>query len=307
MKNILSVITHIGVLLLFFSCKSDKKEAVKEVEIAKNEIESECPKYIMDNKENNLNISIFLDLSDRITEPKIIQKDTEYLQSIAEAFTNHVKTKKLILLQDQIQLYFNPEPTNNEINNIAEKLHIQFDKNSSKAKIEETETFYGQEPLKLYELAQADSKKAQDYPGSDIWRFFKDNVKDYTISACHRNILVILTDGYMYHENTQMTEGNRTSYLTPKSLGKLPLKNSEFTKTIKEKDFGFIKANERLEDLEILVIGIQDANPNNPYAIDIIRAYWENWFDEMGISKYKIQNTDLASSVDRVIKNFISL
>lgn len=305
MKNILNVITYIGVLMIFFSCKSDKKEAVKEVEITKNEIESECPKFIMDNKENNLNISIFLDLSDRITETKVIQKDTEYLQSIAEAFTNHVKTKRLILLQDQIQLYFNPEPMNNEINDIAEKLHIQFDKNTSKAKIEETLALYAQEPLKLYELAQADSKEAKDYPGSDIWRFFKDNVKDYTISDCHRNILVILTDGYMYHENTQMKEGNKTSYLTPKSLTRLPLNNSGFEKTIHEKEYGFIKANEGIDDLEVLVIGIQDGNPNNPYAIDIIRTYWENWFDEMGIASYKIQNADLAQNVDRVIKGFI--
>ncbi|KAA2217187.1 hypothetical protein [Maribacter flavus] len=306
MKKIIYLFSSILFTIFCVSCKSEENSTQKKDENPRTEATGPCPRYILENKKNNLNISVFLDLSDRITEPKIIQKDIEYLQSISEAFTDHVKTKKLILLQDKIQLYFNPEPTNNVINNIAEKLHIEFDKNSSKAKIEETQNLYAQEPLKLYELAQADFKEAKDYPGSDIWRFFKDNVKDYTISDCHRNLLVILTDGYMYHKNTQMTEDNKTSFLTPNSLARLPLNNSAFVKTIDEKEFGFIKATDGLEDLEVLVIGIHDANPNNPYAMDIIRAYWENWFTEMGVETYKIQNADLASNVDKVIKNFLN-
>lgn len=279
----------------------------KEIAIVKSENKGDCPSYILDNKKNNLNISVFLDLSDRITQPKTIQKDTEYLKSISKAFTNHVKTKKLILLQDQIQLYFNPEPTNNTINSVAEKLHIEFDKNSPKAKITETEELYAGQPAEIYNLALADAENPKDFAGSDIWRFFKDNVKDYTISNCHRNILVVLTDGYMYHENSQMNEGNLSSYLTPKSLGRLPLSKSNWDETLTEKGYGFIKANDGLEDLEVLVIGVESLNPKNPYAIDVMRAYWTNWFNEMGIQKFKIQNADLASSVDKVIYDFINL
>ncbi|CAM4255078.1 hypothetical protein [Zobellia nedashkovskayae] len=306
MKSLNQFILLFAFLAILSSCKSDKKEIAKEVAIAKSEIKGDCPRYILDNKKNNLNISVFLDLSDRITQPKTIQKDTEYLKSISKAFTNHVKTKKLILLQDQIQLYFNPEPTNNTINSVAEKLHIEFDKNSPKAKITETEELYAGQPAEIYNLALADAENPKDFPGSDIWQFFKYNVKDYTISNCHRNILVILTDGYMYHENSQMKEGNLSSYLTPKSLDRLPLANSKWETTLNEKEYGFIKANENLEDLEVLVIGVESLNPKNPYAIDVMRAYWTNWFNEMGIQKFKIQNADLASSVEKVIEGFVN-
>ena len=104
--------------MILFSCARDKKEAPTEAILAQAEPVGDCPKYLLDNKENNLNLSIFLDLSDRITAPKAVQKDVEYLKSIAQSFTNHVKTKKLILLNDQIQLYFNPEPTNEGINQL---------------------------------------------------------------------------------------------------------------------------------------------------------------------------------------------
>ncbi len=306
MNNKIQLLTYIATALLLSSCKSEKKEIIKEIEIAKTEIKGECPSYILDNKQNNLNISVFLDLSDRITQPKTILKDTEYLKSISKAFTNHVKTKKLILLQDKIQLYFNPEPANNTINSVAEQLHIEFDKNSPKEKIMQTEELYATQPTEIYNLALADSKNPKDFPGSDIWRFFKDNVKDYTISDCHRNILVILTDGYMYHENSQMKEDNMSSYLTPISMNKLPLSNSKWETILNEKDYGFIKANDNLEDLEVLVIGIESLNPKNPYAIDVMRAYWTNWFNEMGVKKFKIQNADLASSVENVIFEFIN-
>lgn len=306
MNNKIQLLTYFSIALLLSSCKSEKKEVMKEIEIAKKEINGECPSYILDNKENNLNISVFLDLSDRITQPKTILKDTEYLKSISKAFTNHVKTKKLILLQDKIQLYFNPEPANNTINSVAEQLHIEFDKNSPKTKIMQTEELYASQPTEIYNLALADSKNPKDFPGSDIWRFFKDNVKDYTISDCHRNILVILTDGYMYHENSQMKEVNMSSYLTPNSLNKLPLANSQWETTLNEKGYGFIKANDGLEDLEVLVIGIESLNTKNPYAIDVMRTYWTNWFNEMGVKKFKIQNADLASSVEKVIFEFIN-
>ncbi|SDS57558.1 hypothetical protein SAMN05192545_1645 [Maribacter dokdonensis] len=306
MQTKFQLLAYIAIILLISSCKSDKKEQIREVEVAKNEIKGECPSFILDNKENNLNISVFLDLSDRITRPKTIINDTENLKSISKAFTNHVKTKKLILLQDKIQLYFNPAPTNNTINSIAEKLHIEFDKNSPKAKIIDTEEFYAKQPSEIYNLALADSENPKDFPGSDIWRFFKDNVKDYTISDCHRNILVILTDGYMFHENSQMNEDKLSSYLTPKSMDKLPLSNSKWETTLKEKGYGFIKANDNLEDLEVLVIGIESLNPKNPYAIDVMRTYWTNWFKEMGVKKFKIQNADLASSVEKVIFEFIN-
>ena len=307
MKNLYLIFLTIAFVANIISCKSDKEEIKKASVSLKTEINGDCPKYILDNKNDNLNISVFLDLSDRITQSKTIEKDKEYLISVSNAFINHVKTKKLILLQDQIQLYFNPEPSNIEINTIAEKLHISFDKNTPKSEIALTQQLYASQPSSIYDLALADSKNPKDYPGSDIWRFFKDNVKDYTISNCHRNILVILTDGYMYHENSQMEEKNRSSYLTPKSLNRLSLNNSNWNTVLGEKDFGFIKANEGLEDLEVLVIGIESLNPKNPYAIDIMRTYWTKWFNEMGVKKYKIQNADLASSVEKVIEDFINL
>ena len=46
------------------------------------------------------------------------------------------------------------------------------------------------------------------WEGSDIWRFFKDDVKDFCIEkdTTYRNILIILTDGYLYHKQSVLQQ-----------------------------------------------------------------------------------------------------
>ena len=309
MRNFNQLIIALAIIV-FSSCKNDNQtKSTEEVaSAAVNNSSPDCPAYLAKEKQNNLNISVLLDLSDRIEAHKTISKDTAYLKSLAGAFLQHINGKKSILLEDRMQLFFNPEPSSSKINEIADRLNIVFTKDASVNLIDETKDLYSEEPIKLYELAQADANgEKSNYPGSDIWRFFKDNVRDYSIDECHRNILVILTDGYMYYDKTQMTEGNRTSYLTPNSLARLKLRKSSWKAEMEEKDLGFIPANQNLEDLEVLVLGINSLNDENPYAPDIIEAYWSKWFEEMGISKdrYKIKQAVIPSNMEKVISDFI--
>ena len=296
----------LAISLFFHNCAEEKNTQTNEVTKIKSiELSTKCPQHILKGKSNNLNISILLDLSDRIEDSKIKAKDSAYLSSLAKSFINHVKNKKVILLEDRMQLFFNPEPSDEKINDIAEKLRVSFTKETSKSKLEETLKLYAEYPSKLYTLAQNDAKLVNGYPGSDIWRFFKDNIKDYCIDDCHRNILVILTDGYMFYNKTVMKEKNKTSYLTPRSLKALKLNKSNWEENIDKRQLGFISANKDLNDLEVLVIGITSQNNENPYAQDIIEAYWSNWLKNMDVKNYKIKYAGLPSNIEKVISDFI--
>jgi hypothetical protein len=304
-------IQSLKIIILFFltflllSCSPEEKKeiVIKESLSGQN---SKCPKHILKNKEQNLNVSILLDLSDRIEQPKTIGKDSAYLSSLSKAFISHVKRKKLIMLEDKMQLFFNPEPVDNKVNKIAEKLKLSFTRKTSKANLDKGIELYLNYPSQLYKHAKEDAVKHKGYPGSDIWRFFKDHVEDYCIDECHRNILVVLTDGYMYHENTVMKKENYTSYLTQTSLKKLKLNKSTWEKEIEKRKLGFISTGKDLSNLEVLVIGIESHNTRNPYAKDIIEKYWSNWFDSMNIKNYKIKSADVPSSIEKVIFDFIN-
>ncbi|MDP9956979.1 hypothetical protein [Epilithonimonas hungarica] len=290
-------IYHLLILSLFFiQCKKSESRSDDGVKVNDS---------ISNSK--NLNVSIMIDLSDRIDPEKYpnpsmeyYQRDLEYIKAIKTAFIGHVKSKKVIQLDDQMQIFFNPEPSDPQINDLTKELKVSFDKNTSKGNINIVDERYASLPAKIYHSAIQDKK----YVGSDIWGFFKNKVEDYCVKDKHRNILFILTDGYMFHKDSKFSEENKTSYLTPELVRSLQLKTSDFKAKIEDKSYGFIKANDDLGNLEIIVIGI-NPEKGNPFEGDVIKTYWENWFKEMNITKYQVKDADLPSNLEPVIKQFI--
>ena len=295
MKSTLLKITMSLLVIFFFSCKEEPKNDEKET-VTKNPVAE------------NYNISILLDLSDRISLKKnpnptmeYYERDLGYIKSASEAFTQHLKTKRIRQIDDKMQLFFNPEPLDPKINAISENLRIAIDKNNvSKDFLNSINANYASKTSKIYDSAIKDDH----FIGSDIWNFFDTKVKDQCIENDYRNILIVLTDGYMFHENSITTEGNRTSYITPKLIQKNGLNTNEWKKKFDQQDFGFIKVNDDLSNLEVLVLGI-NPEKNNPYEEKVIKAYWTKWFTEMNIKHFEIKNADLPSNMEKIIQDFI--
>lgn len=300
--------TKIYLLVSFMSsviltgCSSEKKTEGKE-EATKVEVKT--------NKKENLNISILLDLSDRIDPSKyanpsmeFYKRDLGYIESISLGFEKHVRSKPVKHINDQIQVYFEPEPLDAEINSLAKELKMSFTKdNTTKESIQQISPRFTAISQKIYELAIKDKV----YIGSDIWSFFKNKVNDYCIKPDHRNILFILTDGYMFHKDSKFSEQNKTSYLTPELVKSLKLNTSKYKELIEENNYGFVKANDNLNELEVVVLSINPAK-GNPFESDVITAYWMAWLDDMGVKNptMKPLSAALPSDLDPIIQKYIS-
>ena len=295
MKNLILIIVTLTLVSLL-SCSDDSQNT--------DQIKDSRIKL----KTNNLNISILLDLSDRINPVKnpnktlsYYQRDIGYINSIAKAFKQHLISKKVRKINDRIQMFVEPEPQNSKINSMLSELKIEFTKdNISKKSLSEIETKYNKISSEIYNTAIV----TKEYPGSDIWGFMKYKVNDYCIKDKYRNILIILTDGYMYHENN-VIKGNRSSYLLSRTIKKYRLNKNDWQEKIKKNNYGFIKVNDNLNNLEVLVLGINPSK-NNPFEFDVIKTYWSNWFKEMGVKKFDIKQADLPSQLDEFINNFIN-
>ena len=256
----------------------------------------------------NLNISFLLDLSDRISPSKFpnetmdyYKRDAAYIKSVAEAFDQHLRTKRVREMNDRIQVFFDPEPQNPSINNISSDLKYVVNRtNASIQLLDSIKEVYATRPLEIYDLAIEDDQ----YVGSDTWKFFNSKVEDYCIEDGYRNILIILTDGYIYHKDTKRLEGNKTTYLTPQLIRGNGLIKADWEDLILEKEYGFIPAISGLDDLEVLVLGI-NPDPKNSYEEDVIKYYWKDWFDAMGVKRYSIKNAGLPSNMDKIIKDFV--
>ncbi len=295
MKNIFKTILMVILLVSIFSCKQEPDKEKNEVSIKKPTAE-------------NFNLSILIDLSDRISLKKnpnltmeYYQRDLGYIKSVSETFTQHLKEKRIRQINDKMQLFFNPEPLDQKINSISKDLRISIDKNNaSKDLLNSINANYAAKTSKIYKSAIKDD----NYIGSDIWSFFDNKVKDQCIENGYRNILIILTDGYMFYEGTVIKEKNRTTYITPELIRKNGLNTQDWEKKIKDQDFGFIKINSDLSNLEVLVLGINPTK-SNPYEEKVIKAYWTKWFSEMKIKHFEIKNADLPSNMGKIIQDFI--
>ncbi len=289
--------------VILVSCKSDPKPNESE------EKELEVQTSLTTNSSNNLNISLLLDLSDRIDPKKhsnpsmeYYQRDAAYVNSIAAAFKHNITQKKIILINDKIQLFFAPEPSNPKINAFSEKLKFHFTRqNVTNEKLEKFSANYNELPTKIYELAISD----HHYVGSDTWKFMKDKVEDYCMDENYRNILVIFTDGYIFHKDNLRREENKSTYLTPKYIKNEKLTTSSWQEKYKEENYGFVPANKNLENLEVLVLGI-NPNTENDFEDDIIKKYWSDWLTNMGVKRFKIYNADLPANLENVMHDFIN-
>lgn len=269
---------------------------------------------IPETKPQQLNISILLDLSDRIDKnlhPFQEQVDLESIQKIISLFKQQLTEVGVYDAKGKMKIIFYPSPDNDSIISIAKRLSVDFSKadSSSMQGISDKIKMFGafdtsfmSNVKKLY-LSSCQSKA---YPGADIFSFFKDEIDDQCIEndPCYRNILVIVTDGYMYWDKDKTNPiGNRYTYITPKSIQltrfrKMKNWESDFDKY----DYGFVNVNKKLPDLEVLVWGI---DPTETEDYDIIKKYWEKWFSEMEIksSKIKIVKTELPIKTN-IIENF---
>ncbi|WP_300487080.1 hypothetical protein [Flavobacterium sp.] len=299
-KIILSIVLTLS--LFSMSCIENTPDTTEK----EHPVVSETPERTKPTE--NYNISIFLDLSDRIDPIKhanktmdYYQRDIRYIKAISEAFTDHASKRKINQVNDKLQLFFDPEPKNTKINAISEKLKIKLDRNNiSKEKLNEIRKIYANYPIQIYELAIKDKA----YVGSDIWGFFKNKVADYCIEENSRNILIILTDGYIFNKGSELKNGNRTNYLLSKTIRNNKLNDAMWKEKMDAGNFGFIKAANNLSNLEVLVLGINpDTKNTNEEAVII--EYWEKWLKEMKVSNPKVRGAELPSNMEKIIKDFI--
>ncbi|WP_298499819.1 hypothetical protein [uncultured Algibacter sp.] len=287
--------------IILSSCKTDKEQSNEENSLSINKVKSS-------KSESNLNISILLDLSDRINPKKhpnpameFYQRDLGYIHSIVESFEWHLRNKRTIKINDHIQLYIDPEPSDSSLNKKINSLNISFTRdNAKKDVILQTSVLYDSITKMIYKSAIEDDH----YVGSNIWGFFKTNVEDFCIEKDHRNILVVLTDGYLFHKDAKLKEKNLTSYLTPQVIRNLNLNNSNWKDIMNTNNYGFIPTRDNLNELEILVLGI---NPytTNPYEQDVVFEYWNDWLTNMKVKNFEIKMANLPANMDKIIKDFI--
>ena len=241
-----------------------------------------------------LNISVYLDLSDRLTRemtPSQMERDTAIINHLIDKFIENVVDQKIIPSKDNFQIFFYPAPENTAIAAIAKNLSVDFEKLKPKEK--KTKLMEMKDNINNgLSLIYNEAIEAGNWVGSDIWGFFSNKkVDDYCIRKGYRNIIVILTDGYIFHAKNKMKNGTEYSYILPQ--------------TIEIPNSSLIVQRAGLEDLDVLVL---EVNPYDPKHRTLIEEKLKTWFTAMGVAKenFVLTDTDIPVNTEHVIDNFLA-
>lgn len=241
-----------------------------------------------------LNISVYLDLSDRLTRdivPSQMERDMAIIDHLVDLFiADCVDNGKIINSKNHFQVFFYPAPNSSQIAQLAKGLNVDMSKcevSQKKVELTDMKSRFQKNLAQIY----SDVLEQQDWVGSDIWGFFSNKEVDkLCVRSGYRNILVILTDGYFYHAQNKITEsGNKFSYILPQTLYK--------------KDASLIVRRNGLQDLEVLVL---EVNPYSPQQRDALIGTIEAWFTDMEIGKFAVNETNLPVSTEVYIDSFVN-
>lgn len=259
------------------------------------------------------NFCVLLDLSDRIDKvkaPNQADRDKEIIKTIFSVFVDQVKKKLYINSKDILQIAVAPQPTNYDstLFKIGKDLKLDMGKlkiTEKKNKLPELEKSFNSSVDLLYERAVKNSK----FWGADIWAFFKNDIGTYFLSSTKdtiKNILIILTDGYIEFDKSVLSkrprQGNRTSYMEMAKFRN----HANWEKGFDSNDYGLIpikKGNDPI-NIQVLVLEISPKSPLDPTEFDIIRKYWLKWFNEMGI-RTTDRTINKAQASHQIIKDLI--
>lgn len=286
-KNIIIVVlTVIAIIALIPTCSScgggtgDQDSTISEPSVP--EVSAKQP----------VNLTVFIDLSDRIVKTRDGLRQDEKDLAILNTIANHVASKaqgKIKHAKDRMKVIFYPAPLDSSINKWAQELEVDFGSYSKKDMQDKLQRAHdlAADFNKGLQVIYNNAIQQHNFTGSDIWGFFSSKVNDFCVKDGYRNVLVILTDGYIYDENHMIQQEGQANFISKGTLAQ---------------GITLMPIGQKVENLEVLVLEV-NADPVGDYAK--INSIISQWLDGMGIKTHKIAETDLPANTKVLIENFL--
>lgn len=244
-------------------------------------------------------ISVFLDLSDRLDSTcnggfpvSQMTRDTAIVNALVDYFVATCVEHKISENRNHFQILFHPTPKTSDIASLAANLNIDMSKISApadkKKRLVAMKDDFSRSLSQIYEQTLRD----REWIGSDIWGFFCNRnakVDNLCLRKGYRNIMVILTDGYIYHEANVQQDGNSYSYVLPRLIDNAS-------------DLSLMAPRKGLDSLEVMMLEI---NPGKPVRQAKLISVLETWLKNMGVKRYVVSETDMPSNTRTIIDNFL--
>jgi len=245
----------------------------------------------------SLNIIIVLDLSRRIVDelnnPNQIENDTVILHYIWDVFGDYTKSE--IDSKHRLTVDVTDEgQANGRFRTVANNLNFNLPEHETihnrKVWLDTAYARYSKNIDTLYYLAK------EKPLGADYWFYFKYNLSKHirkpTLYANYRNVLIMITDGYLEAENS--TETGIWDYTGNFQKRKEVAQKMKHGSSVKDAVKGTIEIpniDQKFPTLEVLVLEINkrkghsrwEKDIGTNYDYEILKFLWTDWFKRLEI------------------------
>jgi hypothetical protein len=257
---------------------------------------AECQKWLPP-APTSLNLIIVPDLSrriiDEVNNPSQITNDTVILNYIWKTFENHTKlrtdTKGHLIID-----VTDEEQAGGQFRVLANDLIFNMPEHKTPylrgVWFDSMRNRYLRNIEQLYRMAK------EKPIGADYWFYFKyelsKHVRKSTLYNNYRNILIIITDGYLEAENP--TEAGIWDYTGSLQKRNIVVERLKYGNSIEDALNGLIRIpdiNQKFPTLEILLLEVnkrkkssyQEKDHGTNYDYVILKFLWTDWFNRLGI------------------------
>lgn len=241
-----------------------------------------------------LNLSVYLDLSDRLNremQPSQMSRDTAIVNHLVNLFIQNAQNPEaggIIKSTNHMKVLFYPPISTSNVASLSNDLEVDLKGAQIGDKKKLLKRMMERFPQNLKQIYD-NTLQTKNWIGSDVWDFFSSGkVDSYCIRKGYRNVMVILTDGYLFHEQNKISDGEGGySYILPQTLN---VPNAHL-----------ICKRDGLDSLEVLVL---EVNPYQPAQRDPMKSILEKWFADMGVKHCVVAETDMPNNTKAIIDSF---
>ena len=256
---------------------------------------------------SSTNYVVLLDLSDRILRKHQKEYDLEIINTVFDKFEKKVRSKLFLKSEDSFSIRIIPQngsPVDSYEYGKLLSLNMQTIKPQNKVvEFKKFKEGFYKHLGHLYDKARFSDNKS-DYKGVDIWKYFNESL-EYDLSSDKDNSLVVLTDGYMDFEAFPKGFKDNNKFTSTLFLNKLRVQNWKVVD--EKKNYGIIPLHWlHSYRTNIVVAGIRPKEYINFLdESNLLKHFWNKWFDEMKVKKHKAVSYASSPSVYTLIARSI--
>jgi hypothetical protein len=257
----------------------------------------------------SLNVIVVPDLSRRIIDPynnpEQIKNDTMLLNYVWQVFKEAVKGKTdskdrlLVDITDGGQ-------AGRKFRLIADSMIFDLSKHHGKVNT----LYFKQQGHKYEDNIDSLYKFAKVPLGADYREYFCHNLRQHikanTLFDDYRNVMIIVTDGYLESQQTLYT-GNLTLH---NEMCRLLKSGQSLDEIFTAKKLKIAPCDVDLSNLEVLILEVNERQVGTGCHFDVLKKCWKEWFHAMKVKNtddnFFIKRNDASGLTKDIIKEFIT-